>query len=209
MTDPVTVLLVDDHPVVRAGLRALLSSSDGIDVVGEASGGAEGVALVRSLRPDVVLMDLQMGDGVDGVEATKRIGALESPPHVLILTTYDTDADILRAVEAGASGYLLKDAPTQQLVDAVHAAARGETVLAPPVASRLMNRLRSGRPELSGRELEVLSLVSDGKANKAISKELFVSEATVKSHLVHIFTKLDVDSRTAAVSKARDLGLLR
>ncbi len=209
MTDSVTVLLVDDHPVVRAGLRALLGSSDGIDVVGEASGGAEGVALVRSLAPDVVLMDLQMGDGVDGVEATRRIGALESPPHVLILTTYDTDADILRAVEAGASGYLLKDAPTQQLVDAVHAAARGETVLAPPVASRLMSRLRSGRPELSGRELEVLSLVASGKPNKAISKELFVSEATVKSHLVHIFTKLDVDSRTAAVSKARDLGLLR
>lgn len=209
MIKPVTVLLVDDHPVVRAGLRALLTTGDGIDVVGEASGGAQSVALARSLRPDVVLMDLQMGDGMDGVEATRQIVAMGHPPRVLILTTYDTDADILLAVEAGASGYLLKDVPTRQLVDAVHAASRGETVLAPPVAGRLMSRLRSGRPELTGRELEVLSLVADGKTNKGISKELFVSEATVKSHLVHIFAKLEVDSRTAAVATAREAGLLR
>jgi len=203
------VLLVDDHPVVRAGLRAVLDASDGIAVVGEASDGAGGLASARVLRPDVVLMDLQMGAGMDGVEATRRIAAMDDPPHVLILTTYDTDADILRAVEAGASGYLLKDAPTQQLVDAVHAAARGETVLAPPVAGRLMSRLRSDRRDLTGRELEVLRLVAAGKTNRDISKELYVSEATVKSHLVHIFAKLDVDSRTAAVARARESGVLR
>ena len=202
------VLVTDDHPVVRAGLRALLEAS-GLDVVGEASSGAEAVELVGRMPIDVVLMDLQLGAGIDGVEATRQVLDRPSPPAVLILTTYDTDADILRAVEAGASGYLLKDAPPESLVDAVHRAARGETVLAPVVAQRLVTRMRAPAPVLSPRELEVLSQVAAGASNRQIARRLVVSEATVKSHLVHVFTKLGVDSRTAAVAAARDAGLLR
>jgi DNA-binding NarL/FixJ family response regulator len=213
MTDPVAgsvqVLLVDDHPVVRAGLRALLSATGRVAVVGEASSGAQAIALARTLIPDVVLMDLQMGEGMDGVSATRALQELDHPPRVLILTTYDTDADILRAVEAGAAGYLLKDAPTDQLVDAVYAAARGETVLAPLVAQRLLTRLRSPAPELSAREIEVLTLVAKGLPNKMIARQLFISEATVKSHLVHLFGKLGVDNRTAAVAAARQAGVIR
>jgi DNA-binding NarL/FixJ family response regulator len=202
------VVLVDDHPVVRGGLRALLTAS-GVEVVGEAATVDEAVAVVRETRPDVVLMDLQLADGGDGVTATTVIGALPAPPRVLILTTYDTDADILRAVEAGAAGYLLKDAEPQVLLDAVAAAARGETVLAPQVATRLMARVREPASDLSARELEVVALVADGLANRDIARRLFVSEATVKSHLVHVFTKLGVASRTAAVAAARERGLLR
>lgn len=204
----VRVMLVDDHPVVRAGLRMLLEAS-GIDVVAEAASGAEAIALARDLRPDLVLMDLQLGDGMDGVAATSALLALPTPPQVLIVTTYDTDADILRAVEAGAAGYLLKDAPAADLVDAVERAARGETVLAPAVADRLLARLRRPAPRLSARETEVLTLVADGASNREVARALFLSEATVKSHLVHIFDKLDVDSRTAAVARAREVGLLR
>ncbi|WP_431841834.1 response regulator [Calidifontibacter indicus] len=202
------VLVTDDHPVVRAGLRMLLEAS-GIDVVAEAASGAEAIALARDLRPDLVLMDLQLGDGMDGVAATSALLALPTPPQVLIVTTYDTDADILRAVEAGAAGYLLKDAPAADLVDAVERAARGETVLAPAVADRLLARLRRPAPRLSARETEVLTLVADGASNREVARALFLSEATVKSHLVHIFDKLDVDSRTAAVARAREVGLLR
>lgn len=202
------VLLTDDHPVVRAGLRALLEVS-GVEVVAEAGSGAAAVELVQQQPVDVVLMDLQLGPGIDGVEATRQILALPQPPAVLILTTYDTDADILRAVEAGAAGYLLKDAPPSALVDAVHRAARGETVLAPVVAQRLVTRMRSPIPSLSSRELQVLTQVAAGASNRQIARALVVSEATVKSHLVHIFTKLGVDSRTAAVSAARSAGLLR
>ena len=202
------VLLVDDHPVVRAGLRALLEAS-GVDVVAEAASGESGVEAAQRESIDVVLMDLQMGAGIDGVAATTQILALPSPPRVLILTTYDTDADILRAVEAGASGYLLKDAPPAELVDAVRRAAAGETVLAPVVAQRLVSRLRSPVRSLSERELDVLRLVAAGSTNRAIAKQLFVTEATVKSHLVHIYDKLGVDSRTAAVAAARESGLLR
>lgn len=202
------VLLTDDHPVVRAGLRALLEAS-GVQVVAEAASGAEAVDLVRTTPVDVVLMDLQLGAGIDGVEATRQVVALPNPPAVLILTTYDTDADILRAVESGAAGYLLKDAPPDALVDAVHRAARGETVLAPVVAQRLVTRMRSPIPTLSARELEVLTQVAGGASNRQIAGRLVVSEATVKSHLVHIFTKLGVDSRTAAVAAAREAGLLR
>jgi len=209
VADPVQVLLVDDHPVVRAGLRALLSATGRVTVVGEASSGAQAIELARTLTPDVVLMDLQMGEGMDGVSATRALQELDHPPRVLILTTYDTDADILRAVEAGAAGYLLKDAPTAQLVDAVHAAARGETVLAPQVAQRLLTRLRSPAPELSAREIEVLTLVTKGLPNKTIARQLFISEATVKSHLVHLFAKLGVDNRTAAVAAARQAGVIR
>jgi len=157
----------------------------------------------------VVLMDLQMGTGLDGVAATQLVRALPDSPAVLILTTYDTDTDILRAVEAGAAGYLLKDAPPAELIDAVHRAAKGETVLAPVVAQRLVTRLRSTIPTLSPRELDVLRLVADGAANRRIAQQLVLSEATVKSHLVHIFTKLGVDSRTAAVAVARQQGMLR
>lgn len=202
------VVLVDDHPVVRAGLRALLTAS-GVEVVGEAATVDDALAVVQRSRPDVVLMDLQLAGGGDGVTATTAIAGLDDAPRVLILTTYDTDADILRAVEAGAAGYLLKDADPQVLLDAVTAAARGETVLAPQVATRLMARVRQPAPELSPRELEVVELVATGLANREIARRLFVSEATVKSHLVHVFTKLGVASRTAAVAAARERGLLR
>lgn len=204
----VRVLLVDDHPVVRAGLRALLASHDEVEVVAEASSGEEAVALAATAKPDVVLMDLRLGAGMDGAGATAQITAMTEPPRVVVLTTYDTDADILRAVEAGASGYLLKDTAPHVLIDSVFAAARGETVLDPEVAQRLYRRMQQPRADLSAREIEVLALVAQGLSNRAIAKQLFVSEATVKSHLVHAFTKLEVDSRTAAVAAARERGLI-
>lgn len=211
MTPPpaVRVLLVDDHPVVRAGLRAVLSASSGVAVVAEAATAEEALSAAGESCPDVVLMDLRLGNGVDGVAATEALNRLRPAPRVLILTTFDTDADILRAVEAGAQGYLLKDVAPDQLVSAVRSAARGETVLTPDVAQRLVSRLRLPQPDLSPRELEVLELVGSGLANRAIARQLFISEATVKSHLVHIFTKLDVDSRTGAVAAARQRGLTR
>ncbi|MFF7635426.1 response regulator [Kitasatospora sp. NPDC008050] len=207
----IQVLLVDDHPVVRRGLRAMVDELPELEAVGEAGDGAEALRLLDALpqRPDVVLMDLQMGAGMHGVEATRRITALPDPPAVLILTTYSTDADILAAVEAGATGYLLKDAPPPELVAAVQAAARGETVLAPPVAARLLGRVRAGRPTLSPREAEILQLLASGLANRQISKRLFISEATVKTHLVHIYEKLGVDSRTAAIAAGLSSGLIR
>ncbi|MDH6140593.1 MULTISPECIES: response regulator [Kitasatospora] len=211
----IRVLLVDDHPVVRRGLRAMVDELPELSAVGEAADGAEALSLLAELaesgqpRPDVVLMDLQMTGGMHGVEATRRITALPDPPAVLILTTYSTDADILTAVEAGATGYMLKDTPPDELVAAVQAAARGETVLAPPVAARLLGRVRDGRPTLSPREAEILQLVAEGLPNRQISKRLFISEATVKTHLVHIFEKLDVDSRTAAIAAGLAAGLIR
>ena len=204
----IRVLICDDHAVVRAGLRALLASHDGVEVVAEASSGEEAVAFAATAKPDVVLMDLRLGAGIDGAGATAQITAMPEPPRVVVLTTYDTDADILRAVEAGASGYLLKDTAPQVLIDSVFAAARGETVLDPDVAQRLYRRMQQPRADLSAREVEVLALVAQGLSNRAIAKQLFVSEATVKSHLVHAFTKLDVDSRTAAVAAARERGLI-
>ena len=208
-----SVILTDDHPVVRAGLRALLDAS-GIDVLDEAGSGEEALRVLdrlteQGVRPDVVLMDLQMGPGLDGVAATRAIRARDDAPRVLILTTYDTDADIVRGVEAGASSYLLKDAPPADLVEAVHRASRGETVLAPAVAARLVNRLSSPAPTLTARELDVLDAVAGGATNKEIAKHLFVSEATVKTHLVHINDKLGATSRTEAVALARRAGLLR
>ncbi|GAA0370103.1 response regulator transcription factor [Streptomyces olivoreticuli] len=206
----IRVLLVDDHPVVRRGLRAMVDELPEVSAVGEAADGAEALRLLDGgARPDVVLMDLQMGAGMHGVEATRRITALPDPPAVLILTTYSTDADILAAVEAGATGYLLKDAPPEDVAAAVHAAARGETVLAPPVAARLLGRVRAGRPALSPREAEILGLLAEGLANKQISRRLFISEATVKTHLVHIYGKLGVDSRTAAIAAGLAQGLIR
>ncbi|MBD2759394.1 response regulator transcription factor [Yimella sp. cx-573] len=202
------VLVVDDHPVVRAGMRMLLEAA-AIDVIGEAATGEEAIVVAARLRPDLVLMDLQLGHGMDGVAATAALRALPDPPPVLIVTTYDTDADILRAVEAGAAGYLLKDTAPAELIDAVQRAAAGENVLTPVVADRLLASLRHPAPRLSERELDVLRLVAEGCSNRVVATRLFVTEATVKSHLVHIFDKLGVDSRTAAVSRARELGLLR
>lgn len=204
----IRLLLADDHPVVRAGLRALFSTEPDLDVVGEASTGAEAVERSRS-GVDIVLMDLQFGGGMQGAEATRRIRDADDAPHVLVLTNYDTDADILGAVEAGASGYLLKDAPPSELIAAVRAAARGESALAPRVAGRLEARQNAADEALSSREAEVLGLVADGCSNRDIARSLFLSEATVKSHLVHIFTKLQVSSRTAAVASARERGYIR
>jgi DNA-binding NarL/FixJ family response regulator len=204
----IRLLVVDDHPVVRAGMVAVLGEEDDFEVVGEAANGAEALGLVPRLRPDVVLMDLRM-PVMDGAEATARITAQPDPPQVLVLTTYDTDADIVRAVEAGARGYLLKDAPTDVLADAIRRAARGETVLAPPVAARLADRLRApARPELTGREVEVLALVARGLSNADIGKELFIGEATVKTHLIRAFAKLGVTDRTAAVTAAYASGVI-
>jgi DNA-binding NarL/FixJ family response regulator len=199
----ITVLLVDDHPVVRAGLRGMLDAQDGIEVTGEASSGAEAVAAAAALSPDVVLMDLRM-PGVDGVTATGRILAANPAIRIVVLTTYDTDADILRAVEAGATGYLLKDATPAELTAAIFAAARGETILAPSVAARLVNRVRQpvATPSLSAREIEVLSRVGRGLTNAEIGRELYITEATVKTHLLRIFNKLGVSDRTAAVTTA-------
>jgi DNA-binding NarL/FixJ family response regulator len=204
----IRLLVVDDHPVVRAGMVAVLGEESDFEVVGEAANGAEALGLVPRLRPDVVLMDLRM-PVMDGAEATARITAEADAPHVLVLTTYDTDADIVRAVEAGARGYLLKDAPTDVLADAIRRAARGETVLAPPVAARLADRLRApARPELTGREVEVLGLVARGLSNADIGRELFIGEATVKTHLIRAFAKLGVTDRTAAVTAAYASGLI-
>ena len=209
MNRAIRVLVVDDHPVVRAGVQGMLASHPDFDVVGEAADGEEATRVVAELRPDVVLMDLRM-PGVDGVEATKRIREQHPSVQILILTTYETDEDIVRAIEAGAVGYLLKDSPRDELFRGVHAAARGEPLLAASVASRLMGRVRTppGQP-LSPREIEVLTLVAQGRPNKNIAGELYISETTVKTHLAHIFTKLDVDDRTAAVTVALDRGIIR
>lgn len=205
----IRVVIADDHPVVRAGLRALLSTAEDVEVVGEAETPGAAVELADSLVPDLVLMDLQFGQELSGADATRRIRALGAPPYVLVLTNYDSDGDILGAVEAGASGYLLKDAPPQELLAGVRAAAAGESALAPAVASRLMARMRAPRVSLSAREIEVLALVAEGASNGEIAGRLHITDATVKSHLVHVYSKLGVTSRTAAVSAARALGILR
>jgi DNA-binding NarL/FixJ family response regulator len=206
--DTLTVLIADDHPVVRAGLRGMLAAQRGIEVVAEAGSGHEAIAMARRHRPDVVLMDLRMPDG-DGVEATAGILAAEPATRVVVLTTYESDADIVRAVEAGATGYLLKDVPPGDLVNAIRAAALGETVLGPSVAGRLVSHLR--RPvteQLSPRETEVLARVARGLTNADVGRALHISEATVKTHLMRAFGKLGVSDRTAAVTKAIELGML-
>ncbi|WP_425828492.1 response regulator [Streptomyces fractus] len=210
MTEPdkLRVVVVDDHTVMRAGVVALLAPEPGIEVVGEADDGRSGVALAEELRPDVALLDLRM-PGLDGVAATERIVAGPSRTRVLILTTYDTDTEIERAVEAGAIGYLLKDTTREQLVDAIRSAARGETVLAPRVAQKLVAKLR--RPTqtaLTVREVDVLTAVADGLSNPDIAKRLVIGEATVKTHLLRIFAKLDVSDRTRAVVVAMERGVL-
>ena len=211
---PVRVLVADDHPVVRADLRALLSAEPGLAVVAEAGSGEETVLMARQHQPDVVLMDLRM-PGAGGLAAIRHLSADQPGVRVVVLTTYDSDADILPAVEAGAAGYLLKDTPRDTLVGAIFAAARGETVLAPSVAGRLVNRLRAApaqapaaRETLSARETEVLILAGRGLTNAQIGRELFVSEATVKTHLLRAYAKLGVSGRTAAVTRAMELGVL-
>ncbi|WP_115944667.1 response regulator [Amycolatopsis thermalba] len=204
----ITLVLADDHPVVRDGLRGIFTAEHGFEVLGEAGDGAEAVALAERVRPDVVLMDLRM-PGTDGVHAIGELARLGNPARVLVLTTYDTDSDVLPAIEAGATGYLLKDAPREELFRAVRAAARGEAVLSPAVATRLMGQMRApAREELSQREIEVLTLVARGGTNKDAAAKLFISEATVKTHLLHAYAKLGVKDRAAAVARALRRGLI-
>ncbi len=203
----IRVLIADDHPVVRSGLAGLLAVEPDVEVVGEAGDGAAAVSMARALTPDLVLMDLRM-PGVDGAAATAQITDELPGVHVLVLTTYETDTDILRAVEAGATGYLLKDTPRDQLVAGVRAAARGESALSPSVARRLVQQLRGDAERLTPRELEVLSGVARGLSNAAIGRELYITEATVKTHLLRVFGKLGVDDRTHAVTVAIQRGIL-
>lgn len=208
-TTRVRVLIADDHAVVRTGLRALLASDPAVEVVAEASEAADAVERGRIGDVDVVLMDLRFaGDATAGVRATAQLRALAEPPQVLVLTSHDTDADIVGAIEAGACGYLLKDAGPDELLGAVRAAAAGESALSPTVAATLMGRLRAPQPVLTDRESEVLRAVAAGSTNRQVAASLHVSEATVKTHLVHVFDKLGVSSRTAAVAKARELGVV-
>lgn len=205
----IRLLLADDHPVVRAGLRAVLETEPDLVVVAEAATAEEAVGLCGTTAVDVVLMDLQFGGGMHGSEATAAITARTGGPRVLVLTTYETDVDILAAVEAGATGYLLKDAPPEDLIAAVRTAAGGRSSLAPAIATRLMDRVRGRGEALSPREVEILQLVARGLSNQQISTELYLSPATVKSHLAHVYTKLDVGSRTAAVAAATAQGYIR
>ena len=206
---PIRIVIADDHPVFRAGLQGLLSGQEDFQVVGEAANGREAVDMVRLASPDVLLVDLQMPE-LDGVHAIREIRNVAPKTRILVLTTYDSDGDILRAVEAGATGYLLKDTPREELFKAIRATARGDSVLSPTVASKLVGRARAPVDRsLSAREIEVLRLVARGTSNKIIGKELRISEATVKTHLLHIFAKLSVDDRTAAVTAAMERGVLR
>jgi DNA-binding NarL/FixJ family response regulator len=206
---PIRLLVADDHPVVRDGLRAMLATQPDMELVGEAATGTEAVERARALRPDVALMDLQMPD-LDGPAAIAALREQAPEVRVLVLTTFGTDADITRAVEAGATGYLLKDAPREQLFGAIRAAAKGESVLSPSVATRVLGRMRAPAEEaLSPRELEILQAVARGLSNKEIGRRLYVSEATVKTHLLRIFDKLGVDDRTAAVTVALERGIIR
>ncbi|MEU4086995.1 response regulator transcription factor [Streptomyces aureus] len=211
MTDDarISLLIVDDHPVVRDGLRGMFASAPGFTVVGEAANGVEALDRAAALDPDVILMDLRMPGG-GGVDAIAELTRRRSRARVLVLTTYDTDSDTLPAIEAGATGYLLKDAPREDLFTAVRAAAEGRTVLSPAVASRLVSAVRAPAPaeSLSAREREVLVLVARGTSNREIARELFISEATVKTHLTHVYAKLGVKDRAAAVATAYERGIL-
>jgi DNA-binding NarL/FixJ family response regulator len=204
----IRLVIADDHPVVRDGLSGMFTADPGFEVLGEAGDGAEAVRLAQVLSPDVILMDLRM-PGMDGVTAIAELAKRGSAARVLVLTTYDTDNLVVRAIEAGATGYLLKDAPRAELLHAVRAAARGQAVLSPSVASALMSRVREPAEEpLSQRELEVLRLVAAGTTNREAAARLFISEATVKTHLLHIYAKLGVNDRAAAVATGFERGLL-
>ncbi|GAB3605220.1 response regulator transcription factor [Conyzicola nivalis] len=203
----IRVLVADDHPVVRGGIVALLAAADDIEVVGEASNGREAVDLALALTPELVLMDLRMPE-LDGDEATALILQASPAIRVVVLTTYETDASILTAIEAGASGYLLKAAPQEEILAGIRSVARGEVALAPSIAAMLVGRVKTRAITLSPRETEVLGLVAQGLSNPAIAKKLFLGEATVKTHLLHAFEKLEVNDRTRAVTKAMELGLL-
>jgi DNA-binding NarL/FixJ family response regulator len=206
---PIRLMICDDHPVVRSGLRGILGSQADFEVVAEAPDGNQAVALARRFRPDVVLMDLRM-PGMDGVTATGKIKAEHPEVQILVLTTYETDADILHAVVKGAIGFLLKDASEENLFDAIRQAALGRSPLAPSVAARLVQRMSgTGEERLSQREIEILQLVAQGLNNKAIAGELLISESTVKAHMLHIFGKLGVTDRTAAVTTALRRGIIR
>ncbi|GAA1007569.1 LuxR family transcriptional regulator [Streptomyces sp. F-3] len=205
---PISLLIVDDHPVVRDGLRGMFASAPGFCVLGEAANGVEALERAAALDPDVILMDLRMPGG-GGVDAIRELSRRGSRAKVLVLTTYDTDSDTLPAIEAGATGYLLKDAPREELFTAVRAAAEGRTVLSPAVASRLVSAVRApALGSLSAREREVLALVAKGTSNREIARELFISEATVKTHLTHLYAKLGVKDRAAAVAAAYERGIL-
>ena len=203
----IRILVADDHPIVRGGIVALLDAADDMTVVGQAATGLEAVELALRLRPDLVLMDLRM-PGIDGDEATARILAAEPGIRVVVLTTYETDASILTAIEAGASGYLLKAAPEAEILAGLRSVARGEVALAPSIAALLVGRVKKPAATLTPRETQILRLVAQGESNPSIAATLFVGEATVKTHLLHVFEKLEVNDRTRAVTKAMELGLL-
>ncbi|MHC6175654.1 response regulator [Glutamicibacter sp. X7] len=205
----IRVVLVDDHPVVRAGIKALLEGAEDLTVVGEAHDADSALQVVAEQTPDVVLMDLHLGAGPGGIETTTRVRALPEAPQVLVLTTYDTESDILKALDAGALGYLLKDAPPAELFAAVRQVAKGDTVLAPTVAATLVRRSANPAPSITAREVDVLELLAKGMGNKEIAKALFVSEGTVKSHLAHIYTKLGTDTRAGAVAAAIERRIIR
>ena len=209
MSAPIRLLIVDDHPVVRDGLKGMLTGQPGFEIAGEAADGLQGVAMAAQLKPDVVLMDLRMPN-LDGAAATQRIRSTLPGVRVLVLTTYDSDAEILKAIEAGATGYILKDAPREELFRAIRATAQGQSYLSPAVATRLMSQLRAAPQDaLSPREVDVLTWVAKGASNKEIAQHLYISEATVKSHLLHIFEKLGAGDRTQAVTLAVQKGLIQ
>lgn len=204
----IRVILVDDHPVVRAGLKSVIDAPVHIAVVGEAGSGEEALTLVDDLAPDVVLCDLRLGEGIDGIEVTKRLRTKPNPPAVLILTTFDLDSEIIAAINAGASGYLLKDIDPDDISTAIEKAAAGETYMPSEISSKVFAAMRNPGPKLTRRERDVVKLLATGASNAQIAQELFVTEATVKSHLVNVFTKLGVDSRARAIRVAEDQGLV-
>lgn len=204
----IRILLVDDHPIVRTGLRSLFENYPDLQVVGDLSSGEEALDFARTQRIDVVLCDLRLGAGMNGAQTTQALTSLPHPPRVLILTTFDKDAEILACIEAGAAGYLLKDVAAETIVSSIRQANAGQMVLAPEMTQRVLAGMRQPKIELMARECEVLTQLATGAGNKQIAKALFVSEATVKTHLVHIFEKLQATSRTAAITKAQELGLL-
>ncbi len=213
MTDAIRIVIADDHPVVRQGLATVLSQEEDMEVVGQAANGLEAVNQARTLHPNIILMDLQMPE-MDGVEAIQKIKMETSDIGIIILTTFDSDDYIFRGIEAGARGYLLKDSPPEEVITAIHTVHRGESMIQPRVASRLLDRFsqlsHDSVPEeiLSAREVQVLQLIAKSSANKEIANELFIGESTVKTHIIHIFNKLGVKGRTEAVAEGARRGII-